>query len=146
MRIPARVLVVDAAVLVAFIAGRGFGAVYTIAQSRALFTTDRAIAETRRRVELGMRRPELLPDLAALTEAIEVRDALGAVDVVHEAERALKLAVASRNGSTDDVHILALAWALDADIWSTDRDFAGSGVASWSTANLLRALKQSQRG
>jgi predicted nucleic acid-binding protein len=52
----------------------------------------------------------------------------------------LRDAVASQNGSVVDAHILACAWSYDADIWSFDRDFAGTGVASWSTANLMRAL------
>jgi predicted nucleic acid-binding protein len=52
----------------------------------------------------------------------------------------LQLAPASRNGSMRDAHILALAWSLDADIWSHDRDFAGSGWPSWSNANLRAAL------
>lgn len=36
--------------------------------------------------------------------------------------------------------VLACAWLLDADIWSHDRDFAGTGWPSWSNANLLRVL------
>jgi len=54
----------------------------------------------------------------------------------------LRDAVGSRNGSTKDAHVLALAWEVLADIWSADRDFAGTGVASWSTPNLLRALDE----
>ena len=57
-----------------------------------------------------------------------------------DAERTLKRAVASNNGSTKDAHLVALAWAIDADVWTTDRDFAGTGIASWSTPNLLLAL------
>ena len=56
------------------------------------------------------------------------------------AKLALRDAVASRNGSTRDAHVLALAWSADADIWTTDRDFAGTGVATWSTPNLMRSL------
>ena len=65
-----------------------------------------------------------------------------------EAAIALADAVASRNGSVDDAHLLALAWSVDADIWTTDRDFAGAGVASWSTPNLIRglALASNSRG
>jgi predicted nucleic acid-binding protein len=59
---------------------------------------------------------------------------------VPEAVRVLTEAVASRNGSTSDAYLLACAWLLDADIWSHDRDFAGTGWPSWSNANLLRAL------
>lgn len=54
----------------------------------------------------------------------------------------LRNAVATRNGSERDAHVLALAWSLDADIWSHDRDFAGTGWPSWSSANLLAALDQ----
>lgn len=57
-----------------------------------------------------------------------------------KAAACLRNAVASRNGSTDDAHLLALAWLLNADIWSHDRDFAGTGWPSWSTANLMSCL------
>lgn len=59
---------------------------------------------------------------------------------LEEAAVTLRLAVASRNASPRDAHILALAWALDADIWSHDRDFAGTGWPSWSSVNLRAAL------
>jgi len=49
-------------------------------------------------------------------------------------------AVASRNGSIRDAHVLVLARSVEADIWTIDRDFAGTGVASWSTPNLMRGL------
>jgi len=52
----------------------------------------------------------------------------------------LRFAVASQNGSVKDAHLVALARDLDADVWTTDRDFAGTGIASWSTTNLMRAL------
>lgn len=45
------------------------------------------------------------------------------------------------NGSVRDAHILALAWTLDADIWSHDRDFAGTGWPSWSNGNLRASLR-----
>jgi hypothetical protein len=56
------------------------------------------------------------------------------------AEDVLRDAVASRNGSTRDAHVLALAWSVEGDVWTADRDFAGTGVATWSTPNLLRGL------
>ena len=59
---------------------------------------------------------------------------------LEEAGEVLRLAVPSRNGSMGDAHILALAWSFDADIWSHDRAFAGTGWPSWSNANLRAAL------
>lgn len=61
-------------------------------------------------------------------------------DVVEDAARVLTKAVASRNGSTADAHLLACAWTFDADLWSHDRDFAGTGWASWSNANLNASI------
>ncbi len=57
-------------------------------------------------------------------------------------EIVLRDGAASRNGSIRDAHVLALAWDTGADIWTTDRDFAGTGVATWSTPNLMRALAE----
>jgi predicted nucleic acid-binding protein len=65
--------------------------------------------------------------------------------VLAESEIALKVAAASRNGSIRDAHVLALARCVEADVWSTDRDFAGTGVASWSTPNLMRSLAGAAR-
>ena len=65
------------------------------------------------------------------------------VDLIERCALALEEAVPSRNGSTRDAHVLALAWCLDADIWTTDRDFAGTGVATWSTPNLMRGFAAS---
>ena len=98
--------------------------------------------EASRRLVLGMKRPELIGVLDLLAQSFEMFSAATLADGIPMAQRVLRDAAASRNGSIDDAHLLTLAWALDADIWSTDRDFAGTGVATWSTPNLLRALKQ----
>lgn len=142
MRRASPILVVDAAILVAAARGRSSGALIEANEARGLITTDRAVEEARRRIEFGMQRPELLPivdALAAMMPVIPVGE-LGAF--ILAAEQGLRDAVASRNGSTRDAHILALAWEADADVWTTDRDFAGAGVATWSTPNLMRALAE----
>jgi predicted nucleic acid-binding protein len=140
VRPPSPVLVVDAAILVAAARGRSSGAVIAAARARILITTDRAVQEARRRIELGLKRPDLLAIIDALMEAIAVVPVSDIEANLPDSERTLKEAVASRNGSVNDAHILALAWTADADIWSSDRDFAGTGVATWSTPNLMRGL------
>jgi hypothetical protein len=93
-----------------------------------LVTTDRAIAETRRRIDLGLKRPELQSIVDALVAEMTVVPVAALAAFLSEAAVALTDAVASRNGSNDDAHLLALAWSVDA------------GVASWSTPNLIRGL------
>jgi predicted nucleic acid-binding protein len=91
-------------------------------------------------LELGLKRPELLSLLDDLATVITVVPADALEVVFARCEETLRDAVASRNGSIRDTHILALAWSVQGDIWTTDRDFAGTGVATWSTPNLMRGL------
>ena len=130
----------DAAILIAAARGRSSGAVLAAARAAVLVTTDRAVAETRRRIELGLKRPELQPIVDALVAEMTIVPTAALSALLPQAEIALAEAAASRNGSIGDAHLLALAWSIDADIWTTDRDFAGTGVASWSTPNLIRGL------
>ena len=135
-------MVVDAAILVAAARGRSSGALLQASDVLTLVTSDRALEEARRRIELGMKRPQLLPILDSLAAVMFVIPTDDLTHLVPVAERRLRDAVASRNGSIRDAHVLALAWEADADIWTTDRDFAGAGVATWSTPNLMRALAE----
>jgi predicted nucleic acid-binding protein len=146
VKTPSSTLVLDAAVLVAAARGRSSGALFAAARSAALVTTDRAVLETKRRIELGMRRPELLAIVDGLIEEMTIVPVAALLPTLSQSEIALKDAVASRNGSTKDAHILALAWAVEGDIWTTDRDFAGAGVVTWSTPNLMRGLAAASRG
>ena len=140
MRAPASTLVLDAAILVAAARGRSSGALLTAARSAALVTTDRVVHEARRRLELGMKRPELVGILDALVAEITVVPVAALALRLADAETALRDAVTSRNGSIRDAHVLALAWSVEGDVWTSDRDFSGTGVATWSTLNLMRGL------
>ena len=115
-------------------------------RAAVLVTTDRIVAEARRRIDLGLKRPELNPILDGLIAEMTVVPVAALSALLPQAEIALRDAVPSRNGSSDDAHALALAWSLEADIRSTDRDFAGTGVAGWSTPNLIRGLADAAKG
>lgn len=146
MKAPSSTLVLDASVLIAAVRGRSSGAILEAARAAALATTDRVVHEARRRIELGLKRPELLPVLDALVAETTVIPVAALAPVLTQSEIALRDAVPSRNGSTSDAHLLALSWSVDADIWTTDRDFAGTGVATWSTPNLMRGLAEAAEG
>jgi hypothetical protein len=114
------------------------------ARAAALVTTDRVVQEARRRVELGLKRPDLLTVIDALAAELTIVPAAALAPLLAGSEVALRDAVPSRNGSTRDApggaNVLALAWIVEADAWTTDRDFAGAGIATWSTPNLMRAV------
>ena len=145
MRTPSSVLVIDAAVLVAAARGRSSGAILGAARAAALVTTDRVVQEARRRVELGLKRPDLLAVIDALAAELTIVPVAALAPILASSEVALRGAVPSRDGSTRDAHALALAWSVEADVWTTDRDFAGAGIASWSTPNLMRAFAEGAR-
>jgi predicted nucleic acid-binding protein len=132
--------VLDAAILISAALGRNAGAIMLAQQAAALVTTDRVVQEARRRMELGLKRPELLGLIDDLAAAMTVVPVAALEPLLSPCEDALRDAPASRNGSTRDAHVLALATSVEGDIWTTDRDFAGAGVATWSTPNLLRGL------
>jgi predicted nucleic acid-binding protein len=132
--------VVDAAILVAAARGRSSEAVLEVSRSTSLVVTDRAIDEARRRITLGLKRPELNAILDSMVAEMTVTSVATLIEVLPIAELTLMEAVPSRGGSGTDAHVLAAAWSVNGDIWSTDRDFSGTGVASWSTPNLIRAL------
>jgi predicted nucleic acid-binding protein len=140
MKAPSSTLVLDAAVFVAAVRGRSSGAILAAAGTASLVTTDRVVHEARRRIELGLKRPELMKVLYALVAEMTVVPVAALAQHLPRSEVVLQDAVLSRNGSIKDAHVLALALSVDADVWTTDRDFAGTGIATWSTANLMRRL------
>jgi predicted nucleic acid-binding protein len=140
MKPPSSTLVLDAAILISAVLGRSAGAIMFARRAAALVTTDRVLEEARRRLDLGLKRPELLALIDDLAAAITVVPVAALEPIIARCEETLRDAAASRNGSIRDAHVLALAWSIEGDIWTTDRDFAGAGVATWSTPNLMRGL------
>jgi hypothetical protein len=131
-------------VLIAAAFGRSAGLILDVQRHSVLITTDRVVEEARRRIALGAKRPDLVEIVDGLVEQITVISIEALASLTEIGELALRDAVASRNGSMRDAHVLALAWSANADIWTTDRDFAGTGVPTWSTPNLMRGLAQAQ--
>lgn len=144
-RPPSPVLVVDANVLLAAALGERTASALGMAASHRVLTTSRRAAEEALGVARHLSRrargaEEAVAGVLGLVAAAADEVTAGRTD---RAAEVLRLAVPSRNGSAADAHLLALAWTLDADVWSGDRDFAGTGWPSWSTANLVAALAAS---
>jgi len=141
-RLLSAAIVVDANILISAVLGSATGNYLDrVAGERSLITSEAAMREASRVV--GHIRPTDLPVLDALLDLLTIvpgEDVTG--PDLGTAERMLRNATASKNGSANDAHLLALAWTVDADLWSHDRDFAGTGWPSWSTANLMAALER----
>lgn len=143
-RKPSADLIVDANIVLAMVLGARGRSTWRQAQaSRRLLMSVEAVTEVMMvashmldRQPTAVKRAEELIELLNVPSADRYEAALGAAGII------LRNAPASRNGSDKDAHILALAWTCDADIWSHDRDFAGTGWPSWSSANLAAALAE----
>jgi predicted nucleic acid-binding protein len=143
-RSPSAYIAVDANIILS--AALGFGSrryFPPVAEARILVTTASVREEVERVImRIAPRAGDRLRDAAALFGLIAVEPVPVTTELMVHAAASLRNAVASRNGSEADAHLLALAWLLDADIWSHDRDFAGTGWPSWSSANLAAALAE----
>lgn len=140
-RKPSPALVVDANILLSALKGRKtWGRLRVVGVARAVVATERARDEVLRVLDRLQASQAEIRSAHTLLAEIEICPAGDYEPLVDRAAAFLARAPASRTGSTADAHILALAWTLDADIWSHDRDFAGTGWPSWSSANLIDAL------
>lgn len=148
MREPSETLVVDANIVLSAVLGfRSRPLLERTSARRALVISSEASLEVRHVLSRLDPDASVLIEIAdEILEAIEVVETARYDDNLTSAERSLRQAVASRNGSVNDAHVLALAWTYDADIWSHDRDFAGAGWPSWSSANLAAALADEAGG
>ena len=137
-------LVVDANIVLGIVLGvRGRGAWDMVRGSRRLLISIEAVTEVMTVASYMLdRSPTALTRAAALVELLDVPAAERYEASIGIAADVLRLAPPSRNGSEGDAHVLALAWSCGADIWSHDRDFAGTGWPSWSSANLAAALSE----
>jgi len=131
-----RTIVLDANVLMRAVLGRrvdrlleGFASQVTFLAPEVAFddVREHLASVLTKRGELNALKP-------ALEKLTRLRLAVQAVD---QAEyEAMKPAALARIGprDPDDWHILACALALNCPIWTEDKDFFGTGVATWTTA------------
>lgn len=74
---------------------------------------------------------DMLVATASVLRPFEVIEADVYLDLRETADRRL------REGGKSDWPVLAAAMAIGCAIWSEDTDFFGTGVAVWSSANVL---------
>ena len=126
LRVKGRALVADAR-LELFVAARAW---------------EEARHELRKRVDVIAERGQLSGGTA--TELLDVAAALAErrTTILSEAEYGVfrEEALARIPDDPDDWPTVALALALEADIWTQDRDFLGCGVATWTSATLRARL------
>jgi predicted nucleic acid-binding protein len=139
-RAPSDRLAVDANIFLGALLGfKSKGLIEHISNYRALVTSMNVWREVTTMLHKLHVVPERMEAAEIMFSFVFIADEGTSVEM-EAAATILTNAIASRNASANDAHLLAVAWAHEADIWSHDRDFAGTGWPSWSSANLLAAL------
>ena len=134
----ARPLVLDANILVrAALGPRARGIVERYAADMGLFVPAFCVDEAREHLpgivrKRGWDAAPIMVALDAALEMLQVVDASMYADTMDEALARLG------NRDPDDAHVLALALTLACPIWTEDRDFFGTGVATWTSAQVER--------
>lgn len=126
-------LIVDANILLGAVLGRSLPFLAEIASRDAallvparIILEARSIAADKRRVPLD----DALDRLAAAEAMITVLDELHYAHLEEPARERLE------GTGLRDWPMLAASMALDAPIWTNDRDLFGTGVAVWHTRNI----------
>lgn len=131
------VIIVDANILVSTVAGKHIRRVVRDAVTRGIvFAAPIAQAEEAAHVleaKIGFQTDDARRLLSEVLHAIQPLEA-AAYGHLEDAARA-RLHVRAQS----DWPVVAAALALDAAIWSNDRDFFGVGIAVWSTKNMALA-------
>lgn len=131
-----RTIVLDANVLMRAVLGRRVsGLLETFAAQVTFLAPEMAFDDVREHLAAVLsKRGELGALQPALDKLTVLRSVVQSVD--HTEYEAMKSAALARIGprDPDDWPILACALLLNCPVWTEDRDFFGTGVATWTTA------------
>ena len=104
---------------------------------------EESVHELRKRTTAIAERGQLSPKTAEGLFTTSVNTATTAITVIEQIQYDALESKALRRipRDPDDWHTVALALALQADIWTQDKDFLGCGVATWTTETLQAKLE-----
>ena len=133
---PRKRLVLDANILLRAVLGvRVQGLLEAYEDSVDFYAPDVCFSDARRHIGglASKRHFDSKLGLALLDQVIEFVEPVDH-SLYCEHEESARLRISSRD--PDDWPIVATALLLDCPVWTEDQDFFGSGVATWTTANI----------
>lgn len=140
---PAKVLVVDANILISAVLGTRVPAILDQLVSRvAIVAPEEAYVDAERHLP-PILRARRVPEGAVAevrNQLVRLRGII--VPTAHDVYAPLEERARQRmRRDPDDWPLVALALYFHCPIWTQDRDFTGSGVAIWTTATVLLYLE-----
>jgi predicted nucleic acid-binding protein len=135
-------IVLDANILLRAVLGTQVrGVLNAHEDSSEYYTPDICLADAHRHSALISARRGVDPALAESTLNEISRSLIQVVDrsLYERFEQRARARIASRD--PDDWPVVAAALLLNAPIWTEDRDFFGSGIATWTSAKIELYLR-----
>ena len=130
-------IVLDANILIRVIFGKkAFGLLGKYEDNVEFYTPDYCVQEALSKIpEIAAKRQEN-PELAELFLLLVIKNVVLVVDssLYEEFEERARLRISSRD--PDDWPVVATAMLLNAPIWTEDKDFFGSGIATWTSDKI----------
>ncbi len=105
------------------------------------YTPEVCVEEALKYIPPIAQRKRLDPDVskANLTQLLDSCLNIVECNLYEEFEQRARARIASRDA--DDWPVVATALLLEAPIWTEDRDFFGSGIATWTSAKIELYLR-----
>jgi predicted nucleic acid-binding protein len=141
MREPKRI-VIDANILLRGVFGtRVRDILDSYQETVAFYLPDLCVEESLRHVPVISRRRGLNPDESGANLGLLLQSCIEIVDrsLYEEFEEQARARISSRDA--DDWPVVATALLLNAPIWTEDRDFFGSGIATWTSDKVELYLR-----
>jgi predicted nucleic acid-binding protein len=139
---PHKSLVLDTNILVRAVFGTRVPQLLASYQETvAFYAPHLCMEEASRNVPIIARRRSIDPDqsVADLNQIVQYFVNLVDRSLYEEFEERARARIASRDA--DDWPVVATALLIDAPIWTEDRDFFGSGIATWTSNNVELYLR-----
>jgi predicted nucleic acid-binding protein len=139
---PLKKLVLDANILIRAVYGeRVYCLLKKHEDAAEFYSPDHCIEEARKHLPAIAVRRRIAPSLAESALNRIVHALIHVVDrsLYEEFEERARARIATRD--VDDWPVVATALLIDAPIWTEDRDFFGSGIATWTSDRIELYLR-----
>ena len=132
-----RKVVLDANILIRAVFGKkAFALLQKYEDNAEFYTPDYCVKEALAKIpEIAAKRQEI-PETAELLLLLAVKNVVRVVDhsFYDEFETSARARISTRD--VGDWPVVATALLLDAPIWTEDKDFFGTGIATWTTDRI----------
>ena len=132
-----RAVVVDANILLRAIFGKRVSGVLSKFENAEFYTPEHCLQEARKNVPIIAKRKKVdTPSVLQLLDELLEEGMILPID--HNSYDGLRERALSRTAKHDptDWPVIAVALLLSAPIWTEDRDFFGTGIATWTTDRI----------